>query len=74
MFELDKKPNHNDQDFIEEFPERWLCPFCLAMQEMNHIQREDILTHVSSVHSDVVETNGLTWETFYIRMCQVGGV
>lgn len=55
-----------------KFPEKWFCPYCAANGLHETIDRDDILGHVTGEHRDEVEN--ATWESFYNRMVQVGGL
>lgn len=63
-----------EQSFKDKFPDPWVCPFCMAGQEMHeHIPRAEILKHVSGQHP--AENSGkVTWKGLYTRMSMVGGL
>lgn len=63
-----------EREYRSKFPEEWICPYCIA-QEMKtvRIPRDEILAHVTGEHGDDVKP-GTTWEQFYNRMVQVGGL
>jgi len=61
-----------EREYRSKFSENWLCPYCAANGLHETIERDGILSHVTGEHRD--EVKEATWESFYNRMVQVGGL